>query len=308
MKKYNTKYGEIKGVGEFSLYPDGKLKECMVSKEMIIETEYGEFVPQYEFGEDRRKYTYSLSLYNDGTLRRIALHEKNMVKTPHGEMEAELITFYKSGRIKRIFPLNGRISAYWSEMDESNLASIDEIKTSVGIIKAKVIAYSFYETGELKDLTFWPGQNIIVDTPIGELKLRIGISFYKNGAIKSVEPLLPVKLNTALGEVEAYDYNANGMNGDVNSIIFSEDGKVEEFITFSKKVTVKDKSGNNIENFEPVQELDEDGTEISFTGLRFKFEDNTVIINNCFKYNLSEYNFHIEEYIKKAQNMCASCK
>ena len=71
MKKYNTKYGEIKGIGEFYMYPDGKLKECMVHTRIKITTDYGVLTPQYEFGEDRRKYTYSLSLYNDGTLRRI---------------------------------------------------------------------------------------------------------------------------------------------------------------------------------------------------------------------------------------------
>lgn len=307
MKNYYTKYGEIAGIGEFSIYPDEKLKECMVTKRIEITTEYGVLTPQYEFGEDRRKYTYSMSFFNDGALRRIALHEKSMIKTPLGDMEAELITFYKSGRIKRVFPLNGRISAYWSERDESKLATVDVIETSVGIIRAKIIAYSFYETGELKDLTFWPGQDIKVNTLIGELKLRIGISFYKNGKIKSFEPLLPVKLNTVLGKIEAYDYNANGMNGDVNSIVFSEDGNVNEFITFSKKVTVKDNDGNTIGNFSPVQELDEDGAEICFRGLKFKFEGDTVIINDCFEYDLTECDFDIEDYVKTAQNMCASC-
>ena len=36
---------------------------------------------------------------------------------------AEQVSFYESGALKRIFPLNGTLSGYWTQEDEAKLAT-----------------------------------------------------------------------------------------------------------------------------------------------------------------------------------------
>ncbi len=307
MKKYNTKYGELKHISEYSLYPDDTLKECMLLEESKLNTDIGVLIPQYEYGDDRRKYVYSISFYQDGTMRRIALHDKTIIKTPVGEMSAELLTFYKSGKIKRVFPLNGRISAYWSEQDEYKLATEDTLNLLIGEIKGKIIAYSFYEDGTLKDITTWPGEKLHIETPIGAVEGRIGISLYEDGSLKSFEPRMPIKIKTPIGEIEAYDVNANGMNGDKNSLEFYANGNIKEITTCSMKISLISHDGEVFEIFEPVQEWDEDNVEISFSGLKISFKNNKIMFNDFFEYSIEEYDFVIESYERRVQSMCASC-
>ena len=45
-----------------------------------------------------------------------------MLKLPAGDYQAELITFYEDGNVKRVFPLYGQISAYWSVEEEMEQA------------------------------------------------------------------------------------------------------------------------------------------------------------------------------------------
>ena len=286
MKTYNTKYGELKHISEYSLYPDDTLKECMLLEESKLNTDFGVLIPQYEYGDDRRKYVYSISFYQDGTMRRIALHDKTIIKTPVGEMSAELLTFYKSGKIKRVFPLNGRISAYWSEQDEYKLATEDTLNLLIGEIKGKIIAYSFYEDGTLKDITTWPGEKLHIETPIGAVEGRIGIALYEDGSLKSFEPRMPIKIKTPIGEIEAYDVNANGMNGDKNSLEFYVDGNIKEVTTCSMKISLISHDGEVFEVFEPVQEWDEDNVEISFSGLKISFKNNKIMFNDFFEYSI----------------------
>jgi hypothetical protein len=54
-----------------------------------------------------------------------------------------LITFYEDGSIESLFPLNGQISAFWSEEEEGALA--------------RKFDFTFHE-------------RITIDTPIGKIK------------------------------------------------------------------------------------------------------------------------------------------
>ncbi len=307
MEDYPTRYGILHHIGEYSLYSGKSLKECMLLDKVELVTEYGTLIPQYEFEENRRKYIYSVSFYEDGALSRVALNERTRIPAPIGDIEAELITFYKSGKIKRLFPLNGRISAYWDENDEYRLAQEVTVKTAGTLIKTKIIGYSFYENGALKALTFWPRDAVKLDTPIGSIRVRIGVSFYPDGRIKSVEPSLPVLVQTPIGPVKAYDYNANGISGDRNSLVFTADGAVQELVTSVMKVSVRDRTGKLIVVFSPEQEWDEDGLEISFTTLRLSFEDNRVCFNDTSIFDMTDNSFTIEPYTRTAPSMCDDC-
>jgi hypothetical protein len=307
MESYSTRCGVLHHIGEYSLYADGSMKECMFLGEVELTTEYGSLIPQYEFEDNRRKYIYSLSCYKGGSIRRIALNDKTVIPTPIGKKEAELVMFYQSGKLKRLFPLNGRISAYWDENDEYKLAKEDRIELPCGIIKAKVIAYSFYENGVVRDLTFWPKETIKLVTPLGEIRARIGVSFYQDGSIKSLEPSFPVSVQTPIGRIKAFDYNASGISGDQNSLLFTGTGAVQELITSGMKITIQDREGKTLAVFSPVQDLDEDGLEVSFTALKLAFENNKVCFNASSVYDITEHTFIIEAYHRKVPGMCSDC-
>ena len=47
-------------------------------------------------------------------------------------MDAELVTFHADGSLRRVFPLNGKLSGYWTEADEGALAKAMELSTPLG--------------------------------------------------------------------------------------------------------------------------------------------------------------------------------
>jgi hypothetical protein len=65
------------------------------------------------YGEDslRRKYKASVTFYGNRALKAVSLDAQQEVLTPIGEMPAELVTFYDTGELKRVFPLDGKSAA-----------------------------------------------------------------------------------------------------------------------------------------------------------------------------------------------------
>jgi antitoxin component YwqK of YwqJK toxin-antitoxin module len=303
---YHTKYGVLQGIENNSTYHSGALKECVVSKKVELATDYGVLIPQYDFSDPRKKNQYAISFYEDGSLRGISLNKATDLMTPIGPMGAERILFYPNGKLKRLFPLNGQLSAYWDEDDEYQLAREEEFEFSFGKVKAKIIAISFYEDGNIKNLTFWPKSLIFIETPVGKILTRIGISLYSNGNIKSLEPAAPVKILTPIGSITAYDDTANGITGDINSLNFTEDGKLKSLVTSDNKITVGNSSGR-ITTYSPEQMNDEDGIEITFLPLIIEFEENTVCFNHGVKHELSANTFTIENYVKSGISECSDC-
>jgi len=307
MNEYNTKYGPLKHVGEHVLHTNGNIKDCVLLDKVEITTDYGVLVPQYEYADHRRKHIYSVSFYDTGGLRRIALNDKLDIVTPIGPMTAELITFHENGRIKRLFPLNGQISAYWDENDEYLLAKEKIFEFPFGEFSIKIIAISFSENGIIKSLTLWPQEVIKVRSPLGEMRVRIGISLYPDGSIKSVEPAYPKVIQTPIGAIKAFDINANGITGDRNSLMFSKEGAVHSLITSDMKVTVKGYGLEELITFSPEQEEDEDGLEVCFHTLKMEFGENSVCFNDGDKYNISESQFILEPYLRSVPSQCTDC-
>lgn len=304
---YPTKYGVIGPLGIHSQYMNGNLKDCVLEDKIEIMTEYGTLTPQYDFSSFRKKLVSSMSFYEDGTLRRISLNNPTKVKTPIGIREAELLTFYECGAIKRLFPLNGHLSAYWEEEDEYELAKEDSFDLPCGKITTKVISVYFYKDGGIKSLTFWPREIISVLTPIGGVQVRIGVSFYQDGRIHSLEPASPTFIKTPIGIIQAFDENANGILGDNNSLILSKDGTLCSLITSTQRIIVKNLESKAQTIYSPSQELEEDGEEIWFRPLKIEFEKGSVRLNDGERIDISQHQFMIQPYHKIGFSPCSNC-
>jgi hypothetical protein len=186
-------------------------------------------VPNYAFDDARKKYAPSLSFYESGALRHIRLSSPKMVKLQGGKLfPAEKLLFYESGALKRLFPTDGRISGYWSLADERKLNRKIDLKLPFGSFSLYLSILSFYESGELKSLTLWPGEELSIPLPgdLGMVSVGAGFSLYENGDLQSVEPKSPIKVPTPLGEMEAFDPEAAGITADDNSLKFTPDGKL----------------------------------------------------------------------------------
>lgn len=310
MKYYNSKYGKLGGFTSVEAYPDGQIKDCILEESNIILTPYGKLVPQFEQDGVRRKYTYSLSFYKDGNIKGISLNDQTEINTRIGVFEAEKITFYENGSIKRLFPLNGKISGYWTEENEYDLAKEYVFESSLGTLRCKVISIQFYENESLKSITLWPNEILELNTADNKIKVRTGISFYENGSLKSCEPAEITPVNTAIGTIMAYDTNFLGIHGERNSLVFDKSANVKSLISSTDKIEVV------IKNKEKVVYIPGEKTNLfnnfikDIVPLKIEFLDKTVRINGD-SYLVHEASFKITNNFKKIkvrQANCSSCE
>jgi hypothetical protein len=150
---------------------------------------------------------------------------------------AELVTFHPDGALCRVFPLNGKLSGYWTQEDEGALAEAARIATPLGVIEKRLIGLYFDPAGRLLSLTLWPGDTLEVPTPQGRMSARVGVAFRPDGSLRSLEPAKPQPVDTPAGRIMAYDLDAVGICGDVNSLAFAPDGTVERVRTNLTRVT-----------------------------------------------------------------------
>jgi len=226
MKEYMTDYGLLRRIISDEYYDNGKVKECFVEEECLLHTPQGVMIPKYDYSDVRSKYRNSLSFYRSGQLKSIYLQNRTKVQSPIGDYDVEMITFYEDGRMHRLFPFYGQLSGYWTEEEE--LAALEPfIGEANGIsFHHKISCYCFYSSGNIKSLTLAGKEDLVVDTPIGRVHVRMGISFYDNGEIESVEPKIETNIKTPVGNVAAFDNTPIGVHGDNNSLKFAEDGKL----------------------------------------------------------------------------------
>jgi len=278
-----TNYGALRGIANFNTFPDGKLKSCILSEENIIETRAGRFIPQYhtdEFGERQKKHRNSLSFHPNGEIKSAALQDPAPIQTPLGVFDAELVTFYQDGSVNRLFPLNGLVNGFWSEIQERAIAQKIELNLPVGKFKAKMISIHFYPGGSLKSLTLWPGEIIRLYTPIGEMTLRTGFSLHENGCIKSVEPATPTAIDTPIGTITAFDPDVIGMHADQNSVQFNSTGELISLKSLATGITATgpDSQQTRLEPLTMESLLDASDTRI--VALKIDFRDDEIDVTS----------------------------
>jgi hypothetical protein len=308
MTSFNTTYGTLQGVEFRTLFSNGKTDGCLVRQENTLQTPYGDLIPQYEAEDMGRRQLKPFYFYKNGAIKSVPLQAQTLIRTPVGGVPAELVTFYESGSIKRIFPLDGKLNGFWNAKNEHALAEEITVDTPLGSLRAKFIALQFHESGSLKSLTLWPGEFLTLSTPVGQIRIRTGIAFYEDGSIRSLEPAGVVRVKTPIGTLTAYDNNPLGIHGDLNSLEFSPEGSVMALKTVSEEITVTDQLGS-AHQFTPWLKDNPCGVErkvvvpmkVRFTKGRIIFEDRQE------SFNMEQCRIEIRPFDRKAGDPAYSC-
>ena len=288
------------------------MQSCILEAENRIQTPVGEIIPQYrvaELGERQKKYRSSLGFFENGQIKSASLDRAMPLQTPLVLFAAELVTFYENGVMNRLFPLNGQVDGYWSEKKEGEMAKVFDFDLPVGKFSAKIISLHFYRSGALKSLTLWPGQRITIETPVGPMRVRTGFSLHEDGALRSVEPFLPVDLATPVGRVKAFDAEMLGMNADQNSIQFSPTGTLTSVKTIHTGllVTSAARVTTIIEPLETTSLIDI--TEMRTVPMQISFTESmvTVIAKDTHRFDRANHTFETFEREQVIRESCSSC-
>lgn len=309
MAELVTNFGVLQGVDIRSYYSNKKQDGALALESNEIQTPYGALVPQYEAEDMGRRQVKPIYYYKSGEIKSLPLQTQTSLKTSIGEIPAELVTFYQSGAIKRIFPLDGKLSGYWTWEEEQKLAEPVALQTPIGIIEAKFIGIQFYESGAIKSFTLWPKEIITVQTPAGEMNVRTGMSFYESGAVRSFEPAEPVSIETPIGDMLAYDSNPLGIHGDINSVQFTEEGKICALNTIDNEIKIIDKQ-NNRYLYKPLlkdalcghKKKEPVPLRIQFTGSEIMFHG-----SENHKFSLSQCQFELTQKALPVEPITESC-
>jgi hypothetical protein len=242
--------GSFTGVESYVCFPSGELEGIKLSEKNTILTHAGELVPAFT-ETNRRKNKYSVEFYKSGMIKAVALDEVQEISTPIGEFPAELVTFFQTGELKRFFPLDGKISGMWSEAEEKALGIPLSFEFPFTSFSAIISGVAFYKSGRIRSVTLFPGETISIKTKYGDIPTRNGFSLYESGSLESLEPASPVQIKTPGGTITAFDPNAVGINADLNSLVFEEDGAFRSFTVTENRLS-----------FYIEEEEEEDGADI----------------------------------------------
>ena len=295
-----TRYGELKNLIIVGKYDTGEIEGIKFEDKNILNINGKEYIPVYELSNPRGKEIPAIVLLKNGDIKALALQEATEVATEYGKIKVEKIIFYQDGKFKRLFFLNGRLSGFWSEEDEYNLAKEYCFNLSFGKINAKFISMQLYNSQRLKSLTLWPKEVVDVEVNNIKIKTRIGISLFEDGTIQSCEPMLPININTPIGEIEAYDKNAIGIHGEDNSLKFNRDGSIHYLITSTNIINVFNDKGELIAKHSPREErLFVNSDILDVITISIEFEGDRVIIDQEYQYSIDKNHFLIEQYGEK---------
>ncbi|WP_110955329.1 hypothetical protein [Anaerosinus massiliensis] len=301
-----TNYGTLLDCTREEYHPNGILAGCILQEKNIVKTTVGDLVPQYHYDDLRRKYINSLTFYESGDLKSISLEVSTQIQTPIGKFPAEFLTFYPTGAIKRLFPLNGKLSGYWSENQENELTMPFDFDFKFAKFTAKIISLYFYETGKLCSLTLHPSEVIDLTTPVGTIAVKTGFSLDQHGNLTSVEPASPTPIATPIGKVHAFDPQSIGIHADRNSLQFNETGDIASIKTIDQFTITTKETIDFIKPIEKIKPLDDHDT--IRLPLTLTFTDTDVMITNSteHRYPLSDSKVTIMP-TKCTSSNCDSC-
>jgi len=309
MEVLTTKYGKICDYQDLEMHPSGNPASLIFTGRFEIETPVGPVVPLYSVDDHGRQILKPVYFYDNGNLRKAPLQDAAYIDTKYGKLSAEFIMFYKDGFLKKLFPLNGKLSGYWGEKDEYSLSEDLELNLPCGKINAKIINIAFFKNGEIRSITLWPQESVAIKTPAGKMRIRVGISFYEDGAVKSVEPAEPCTVETRIGQIVAYDNDPEGITGDINSLQFDRNGTVTALSTTSNAIKVITPSGEEV-MYTPFERESLCTEQVAITvPLHIEWSNETICFNNNFSdtYNLAECSFDVMTYDKKATDPSYEC-
>jgi hypothetical protein len=278
-----TPYGVYSGVTKTELYPDGRIQSICLEDRNVIVTHAGDLIPFYGLETLRRKNKASVTFHKNGMIKAVALEEQQEVMTPIGELPAEHITFYDTGEVKRVFPLDGKISGFWSEEDERALNIPLSFDFGFTLFTAMILSLCFYKNGQIRSLTLFPNETIEVNlADYGAIKVHGGFSLYESGTLASIEPAVAVPMKTPIGTISAYDCTSCGINADSNSLRFDALGRIAGLVTSSDRIFVTTKIGECITfaSKELVSDDDECASTMIPLTIEFDYEGQIVVIND----------------------------
>jgi hypothetical protein len=194
-----------------------------------------DFFKGYENTEDpemdfRRREREKVSFYRSGAIKAVYLNEQIRIETWYGEISAELITFYEDSSIKRIFPRYGKIGAYWTEKNEAEITEYSELEVGGVVYRCRPQCLYFYPDGKLKSITIYNSDILTVKTKYGEIRTNIGVSFYRSGKIRSIEPAFKTEIEYKGKKIRPFNFFADGMHADNNSLVLDEEGYILSYI------------------------------------------------------------------------------
>ena len=203
------------------------------------------FLPKEEGNQDYRSRDRKSVIYDEeGKIKSIYLNEIQKIETSVGRIECEMVTFYPNGNLHRVFPTFAKISGFWSEEEEGERLEPSMICTPYYEFRAKISCLCFYPDESIKSVTLWPGETVQVEKNGIKIRVRYGLSFYQSGALKSVEPALPIKLEHKTGTYHAFDFMATGVTGDKTSLNFYENGDLLSLKSNMTGIEITDQEGN----------------------------------------------------------------
>ena len=121
------------------------------------------------------------------------------------------------------------------------------------------------------------------------------MSFYEDGALRSLEPAEPLEVPTPIGRLRTYDSEALGVSGDVNSLAFAPEGRLEALASTDCAVIAT--CGGQTRRFAPGkrQSLCEEDA-VDTVPLRLRFESGRVLIGGEV-FGLDRYAFRVERQL-----------
>ena len=192
----------------------------------FISTKYGNLLPCSGASDYRKKHRCAVSYYDSVSLRSVYLEEPSVLSFPAGDYQTELITFYEDGNVKRIFPLYGQISAYWSIEEEAENAPYYDFPIAGEELHIRPQCIFFYPSGKIRAITLWPSDEISVKTPVGSIRTKLGVELYENGSIRSIEPVYGTVISTPEGIIKPYRFRMVMMHAENATLKFDEEGRV----------------------------------------------------------------------------------